>query len=135
MPEESLSAVNRGLAAEILSLAGSLGRYFQALGLLAAAEGREAGENYLRMGILLGAAFVFAIFGYLLGLLFLAFLASGLLGISWLWISGGLALIHVVLAVLALAAARQRFQRPVFRTTAAELRKDFEALRRSPGSS
>lgn len=135
MPEESRPAATRGLSAEVLSLAGSLGRYFQSLAALAALEGREAGENYLRMAILLGVAILLALFGYLLALVFLAFLAAGLLGISWLWISGGLAGIHFVLALLALVAAKRRFHQPVFRSTTAELKKDLEALRQRPLSS
>lgn len=135
MPEESRPGATRGLSAEVLSLAGSLGRYFQSLAALVALEGREAGENYLRIAILLGVAILLAVFGYLLALVFLAFLAAGLLGISWLWISGGLAAIHFLLALLALAAAKRRFHQPVFRSTAAELKKDFEGLRQKPLSS
>ncbi|MCX7869744.1 MAG: phage holin family protein, partial [Terrimicrobiaceae bacterium] len=130
MAGETQPAPARGLAAELLSLVGSVGRYFQSIGSLVAAEGREAGGNYLRMAILLLAALLFAVFGYLLVLLFVAFLAAELLGVSWLWISGGFALIHFALAVAAAVAARRRFQQPVFPTTTAELKRDFEALRR-----
>ena len=135
MPAESQPTVSRGLIAELLSLLGSGMRYIHAVSALAAAEGREAGENYLKMAVLLLASLLFAIFGYLLALLFLAFLLASLLGISWAWICGGFAGLHLLLAVAAATAAKRRFHQPVFQTTAAELKRDFEALSKKNSAS
>jgi uncharacterized membrane protein YqjE len=113
---------------------GSLGRHVQALAELAAAEGREAAALYLRLAVMLLAAIILAVFGYVLLLFFLAFLLAMVFSISWIWISLGFAILHLLLAFVCALHVRGSLRTPVFTTTARELRSDFEALK-SPSQS
>lgn len=116
---------------EILSLWGSAGRHIQALVELAGLEGREALALYLRLAVMLVAALIFLVFGYVLILLFFAFLIAHLFGISWIWITLALALIHFLVTFLCATHVRTHMRSPVFAATSAELRRDFEALKSS----
>jgi uncharacterized membrane protein YqjE len=74
------------------------------------------------------ASVVLAVFGYVLILLFI--LSVGIVfGVSWLWISLGLALLHFAgLAICAFLAIKS-LRSPFFKATAAELKRDFDALK------
>lgn len=122
----------RGLAANVLSLGGSLGRHVQALVELAGVESREALALYLRLAVMLGAALIFLVFGYVLLLLFISFLFAAVFGIPWVWISLALALIHFLVAFICANHVRCHMRSPVFEATRAELRKDFEQLKKTP---
>ncbi len=119
----------RGFVGELLSLWGSGGRHICAIIELAGLEGREALALYLRLAVMLFAAVVFLVFGYLLILLFVAFLAALLFGVSWLWISLGLALLHFLVAFLCASHVRRHMRAPVFTSTSAEIRKDLDSLK------
>lgn len=119
----------RGLTAEFMSLAGSLGRHIQSLGALAGEEAREAAELYLRLGIMLAAALFFAAFGYVIVLLFLAFLISTIFHVGWIWILLGLAILHFVIAFVCANHVRTHWRTPVFSATAGEIQRDIESLR------
>jgi uncharacterized membrane protein YqjE len=127
--EPSLPKPARGLTAEFLSMWGSAARHVQALLELAGVEGREALALYLRLAVLLGVALVFLFVGYLFALVFVASLAASLLHISWIWISLALAAIHLLVCFLCALHVKAHFSDPVFSATAAELRKDFDALK------
>lgn len=118
----------RGLSGELLSLAGSVGRHVQALAALAGAETREAAGTYLLALVLMIAGLVLAIFGYAMLILFIAFLAALIFGISWLWISLVLAVLHFVGAAVCILIARNRAAVKQFPATSAELQKDFITL-------
>lgn len=121
----------RGLTASVLSLGGSLGRHAQSLAELASTEGKEALALYLRLAIMLGAAVVCLVFGYVLALLFVAFLAASLFGIAWIWITLVLCLLHLLVAFLCASHVRRCYRSPVFEATRSELKKDFETLKKS----
>jgi uncharacterized membrane protein YqjE len=116
---------------EALSLWGSVGRHIQSLLELAGLEGREALALYVRLAVMLVAALIFLVFGYVLALLFFAFLIAHLFGISWIWITLGLAVLHLLVTFLCASHVRTHMRSPVFTATSAELRKDFEALKTS----
>jgi uncharacterized membrane protein YqjE len=119
----------QGAVPELLRFAGSFGRHVQGLVQLASIEGKEAALVGLRLLALLIASIVLAIFGYVLILLFIAFLLSFVFGVSWLWISLGLALLHFVgLAICAFLIVKS-VRSPFFKATAAELRRDFDTLK------
>jgi uncharacterized membrane protein YqjE len=127
--EPSLPKPERGLTAELLSMWGSAARHVQALLELAGVEGREALGLYLRLAVLLGVALVFLFVGYLFALVFVVALAASLLGVSWIWISLAFAIIHLLVCFLCALHVKTHFNDPVFTTTSAELRKDFDALK------
>lgn len=120
----------RGLVAELLGFAGSLGQHVQALLALAGFEGRDAAAHYVRLLVILIAGLILLLFGYLLALFFVAFLIAHLSGLSWIWISLGLAVLHFVGAAVCLLYVRSGIKTPVFSSTFTELNKDLEALKR-----
>lgn len=130
MPGNASSEPAKGLVAELLSLTGSVGRHIQSLADLAGAEGKEAVALYLRLAIMLGAAIIFLVFGYVLALLFVTFIVEWAFGISWVWITLVLALVHFLLAFICANHVRNHFRTPVFPITRDELKKDFEVLSR-----
>jgi uncharacterized membrane protein YqjE len=119
----------QGVIPELVRFAGSSGRHVQGLLQLAGLETKEAALVGLRLLILLIAAAVFAIFGYVLALFFVAFLLAIAFQISWVWVSLGLAVLHFVAVAVCAVLAWNYLRTPVFKATAAELKRDFEALK------
>ncbi len=123
---------SRGLVAELLSLVGSFGRHVQSLGALAGEEAREAGALYLRLAIMLFAAIFFAAFGYVLVLLFLAFLIATIFHVAWIWILLGFSILHLLGAFLCASHVKNHWHTPVFSATASEIRRDLDSLKVQP---
>ncbi|MCK9588055.1 MAG: phage holin family protein [Terrimicrobiaceae bacterium] len=119
----------RGLLDGLLSLVGSFGRYFEAIGALAGEEAREAAALYLRLAVMLAAALFFAAFGYVLLLLFAAFLIAAIFPVSWLWILLGFTILHLLVAVICATHVKTHWRTPVFPATKGEISRDLEALR------
>ncbi|MDD5198573.1 MAG: phage holin family protein [Terrimicrobiaceae bacterium] len=126
---ESTAPGPRGIPTEALRLFGSLVRHLQSLLALADLEGREAMGVYLRVAIALGAALFCAAFGYVFVLLFVAFALDRMLGVDWIWISLGFAVLHLLGAVAGGLYVKKNFATPIFRSTAEEIRRDLAALR------
>jgi len=116
--------------AELLSFAGSFGRHLQALLALAGQESKEAAGLYLRLLVMLGAALVFAVLGYVFLLLFLAFLLAMVFGIDWIWIALGFAILHLIVTAVCALHVKKHLSSPVFTATAEELKRDFDSLKR-----
>ena len=112
-----------------LSLLGSFGRYFESIGALAGEEAREAAELFLRLAVMLAAALFFAAFGYILLLLFTAFLIAGVFQVAWIWILLGLTVLHILVAVVCAFHVKNHWRTPVFAATRSELSRDLDALR------
>jgi uncharacterized membrane protein YqjE len=119
----------QGALPELLRFAGSFGRHVQGLVQLASLETKEAAMVGLRLLALLVASIVFAVFGYVLVLFFIAFLLAIVFKISWIWISLGLALVHFGVVAFCALAAKKYLRSPVFKATATELKRDFDALK------
>ena len=119
----------QGVIPELVRFAGSSGRHVQGLLQLAGLETKEAALVGLRLLILLIVAIVFTVFGYVLALFFVAFLLAFAFQISWIWISLGLAVLHFVAVAVCAVLARNSLRTPVFKATAGELKRDFEALK------
>ena len=129
LPSAEAGEIPRGVIPELVGWSGSFGRHFQALLQLAGIEGKEAAFVGLRLVIFLAVASVCAIFGYVLILLFVAFLLALVFGISWIWISLGLAVLHFAVVAFCAFSARNCLRKPVFKATMTELRKDFEVMK------
>ena len=113
----------------LLSLFASFGQYFEAIGALAGEEAREAGELYLRLAVLLAAALFFAAFGYVLLLLFAAFLIATVFHVSWMWILLGFTILHFLVAVFCAVQVKCHWRTPVFPATKSEISRDLETLK------
>ncbi len=119
----------RGAVPEMLRFAGTFGRHVQGLVQLASVESKEAAMVGLRLLALVIASVVFAVFGYVLILFFIAFLLAIVFNVSWIWISLGLAILHFLALAICALIAWKSLRSPVFKATAAELKRDFEALK------
>jgi uncharacterized membrane protein YqjE len=128
-PSADARETPQGVIPELVRFAGSSGRHVQGLLQLAGLETKEAALVGLRLLVLLIAAIVFAIFGYVLALFFVAFLLAIAFQISWIWISLGLAVLHFVAVAVCAILVWKYVRTPVFKATAAELKRDFEALK------
>jgi uncharacterized membrane protein YqjE len=120
---------NAGVIPELVRLSGSWGRHFQGLLQLVGLETKEAALVGLRLLIFLVGAIVLAVFGYMLALLFVAFLLAFVFGISWIWISLVLALLHFGGVAFCAISAKNCLRKPFFKASMTELRKDFEAMK------
>ena len=119
----------RGALVELLRFAGTFGRHIQGIIQLASLETKEAAMVGLRLLALVIACVVFAVFGYVLILLFLAFLLAIVFQVSWIWISLGLAALHFLAVAICALIVVKSLRSPVFKATTAELKRDFEALK------
>lgn len=129
--ETRLKEEPRGLFGEILAFLGSIARYLQILAALAGEESREALALGLRFGVMLIAALFFAGFGYVLLVVSAAFFAAHFLGVSWFWILGGFAALHLILAVFCAWRVKAFCKTPLFEATRREISNDLEALRKN----
>lgn len=123
-----------GILPDGLRLIGSLVRHVQALGAVAGAEGRDAVALYVRLAVMLVASLLFLAVAYFSILFFLAFAIAALFGVSWIWITLGLAAFHLLIAFWCATHVRSHFRTPVFSITGAEIRKDLAALRNMDGT-
>lgn len=117
-----------GVSVAFMRLTGSCMQHLQSLGALAELEAKEAAFHFLRIAVMVGAALFFAAFGYVFLLLFVAFVIAALAGVSWIWISLGIALLHFLLMLLAASYVKRNWKQPIFQTLAAELKKDAAAM-------
>jgi len=118
--------------AEALSLFGSLGRHVQALCALASEEGKEAAALYLRLAVMLAAALIFAAFGYVILLIFAAFLIATVFNVAWIWILLGFTILHFLVAFICANHVRNHWQTPIFALTACEIKRDLASLTSKP---
>ena len=97
---------------------------------LAEIEGREAAVHYGILLALAGAGLVCVVFGYLFFCLALVFLVVRLIGDqnAWIWVSFGMALLHVGTGLGAFFWIKKKVGKPMFEATFDELRKDQEWL-------
>jgi uncharacterized membrane protein YqjE len=118
-----------GLLENLLALLNALAEFFESRFALLAEESKTAAVQLL---ILVGCV----IFALLLCALGYVFLITGavvgvahLVGISWPWIALAAAVVHFIVALLLLLVARSRINKPLFRATLSELKKDREWLK------
>lgn len=119
---------SRGICAQILSLAGSFGRYVQALSSLVGEESREAVELATRLLVTLVAVVFFGALGYIFLILAVAFTAAWVLEISWLILLGFFTLIHVLLAFICAHQVRKYLRTSLFVCSRREISMDLEKL-------
>ena len=122
-------AGHAGLLENLLALLNALAEFLESRFALLAEESKVAAVQLL---ILVGCV----IFALLLCALGYVFLITGavvgvahLVGISWPWIALAAAVVHFIVALLLLLVARSRINKPLFRATLSELKKDREWLK------
>jgi uncharacterized membrane protein YqjE len=122
------AASHQGFFSEAVSLFGSFSRHFQAVFSLAGLEAKEAIGLYVRLVVMLVAALLFALLGYVFLILTAAFAIAWLCDVAWIWIALGFAVLHFLVCFLCALHVKKHFRTPVFQTTSSELRKDFALL-------
>ena len=117
-------AGHAGLLHNVLALVNDLAGFLESRIGLFARESKTALVQILVLLACIGAAAVFALFGYVF---LLASAIAGLahaLQMSWVKITLGMALLHFVLAFVCVMIARSRMHKSMFEMTAVELKKD-----------
>ena len=127
-PSADARETPQGVIPELVRFAGSFGRHVQGLLQLAGLETKEAALVGLRLLILLVAAIVCAIFGYVLALFFVAFLAGDRVsespgsGFRSVWPS-----CILLRSRFARFCARNCLRTPVFKATAVGIAEGFRS--------
>jgi uncharacterized membrane protein YqjE len=118
-----------GFIGSLVALASALADFFESRAELFATESRTALVQFVLVAICLVAALLFFAFGYIFLLATAVVAIAHLAQISWLWTALAAAGLHILIALILLLVARSGIKRPVFRETAAELKKDREWLK------
>ena len=118
-----------GLLNNFVGLVNGLTGFFESRISLAAQESKAAlGHVIILAGCLIGAGVMLA-FGYVFLLVSAIFAIAHATGVSWVWIALGAGIFHLLLAGACAAIAVSRIKKPMFESTAAELKKDREWLK------
>ncbi len=128
-PPSGSRARQTGLIGSLVGLATALADFFESRAALLATESKAAAIQFILIAICLVAALLFFVFGYVFLLVSAVFAIAHLANVSWLWITLDAAALHILLALIFLVIALSRIKKPIFRETAAELKKDREWLR------
>ena len=133
MAGESAPSGNRtrptGLIGSLFALASALADFFETRAALFATESRAALVQFVLAAICLLGAVMFFAFGYIFLLATAVVAIARFAQVSWLWTALAAAGIHFVVALCFLLVARAGIEKPVFRGTSAELKKDREWLK------
>ncbi len=119
-----------GLISHLSGLVGFFSGYLRARLELAGIEAKEAAIHYaIILGLLIAALGAIA-FGYVFFCIALVFALAALFHSphTWIWITFGLALLHLGAAVTAVLIAKMRISAPMFAATLEEFKKDQEWL-------
>lgn len=118
-----------GLIGSVIALASALADFFESRAALFAAESKAAAVQFILIAACLVAALLFFAFGYVF---LLATAVAGIAqatSVSWLWIALAASGLHILMALVLALVARYGIKKPIFRETAAELKKDREWLK------
>lgn len=123
-----------GLIGSLVALASALADFFESRAALFATESKAALVQFLIAAICLVAAILFFAFGYIFLLATVVVAIARMANVSWLWVALGAAGLHFVVALILAVVAGTGIKKPLFRETAAELKKDREWLKNLEGN-
>jgi len=118
-----------GFIGSLVALAGALADFFESRAALFATESRAALVQFVLVAVCLVAGLLFFAFGYVFLLATAVVAVAHLANVSWLWIALAAAGLHILIALIFLLIGWSGIKRPIFRATAAELKKDREWLK------
>ena len=118
-----------GFIGSLVALAGAFVEFFESRAALFATESKAALVQFLLVAVCLVAALLFFAFGYIFLLATAVVAVAHLANVSWLWTALAAAGLHILIALIFLLIGWSGIKRPIFRTTAAELKKDREWLK------
>src|SRR6266513_4329290 len=115
-----------GFIGSLVALASALTDCFESRAALFATESKAALVQFVLIALCLVAGVLFFAFGYIFLLATAVVAIAHLANVSWLWIALDAAALHILIALIFLLVAVSRIKKPIFRETAAELKKDRE---------
>jgi uncharacterized membrane protein YqjE len=118
-----------GFIGSLVALASALIEFFESRAALFATESKAALVQFVLVAVCLVAALLFFAFGYIFLLATAVVAIAHLANVSWLWTALAAAGLHILIALVLLLVAWSATKRPLFRATAAELKKDREWLK------
>ena len=118
-----------GFIGSLVGLASALADFFESRAALFATESKAAAVQFILVAICLVSAVLFFAFGYIFLLATTVVAVAHMANVSWLWTALGAAGLHILIALIFLLVAVRGIKRPIFRETAAELKKDREWLK------
>ena len=118
-----------GFIGSLVALAGAVADFFESRAALVATESKAALVQFVLVALCLVATLLFFAFGYIFLLATAVVAIANLANVSWLWIALDAAALHILIALIFLLIALNRIKRPIFRESAAELKKDREWLK------
>jgi uncharacterized membrane protein YqjE len=118
-----------GFFSNFLALVDALVSFFESRFALFGKESKVALGRLLALLMLLVTALLFFAFGYIFLIATAVASVAAMAQVPWLWVALIAAALHIVLALVCLLCARAIMQKPVFRETAAELKRDREWLK------
>jgi uncharacterized membrane protein YqjE len=118
-----------GFIGSLVALASALADFFESRAALFATESKAAAVQFVLVALCLVATLLFFAFGYVFLLATAVVAIAHLANVSWLWIALDAAALHILIALIFLLIALNRIRKPIFRATAAELKKDREWLK------
>ncbi|HEU0209419.1 MAG TPA: phage holin family protein [Candidatus Udaeobacter sp.] len=118
-----------GLLGNALALLGAVADFFESRLALAVQESKSAGVQILILIVCLVVAASLCVMGYVFLIVSAIVGLAHLAGTSWPWIALIVGLMHFIIALVLLVIARSRINKPMFRDTVDELKKDREWLK------
>lgn len=118
-----------GFIGSLVALASALADFFENRAALFATESKAALVQFVLVAVCLVAGLLFFAFGYVFLLATAVVAIAHLANVSWLWTALAVAGLHILIALIFLLIALSGIKRPIFRETAAELKKDREWLK------
>jgi uncharacterized membrane protein YqjE len=122
-------AGDAGLFNSFVALISALAGFFQSRTALIAKESKAAVVQCIILAVFLAAALVLFALGYLFLVVSVIAGIAHAAQVSWAWIALAAAGVHFLIALFCLLIVRSKLTRPMFRATAAELKKDAEWLK------
>lgn len=122
-------AGHRGLRRSVTSFVASLTKFLQSRLALAAQESKAAFGRVVVIVACFVAAAALCLFGWIFLIVFVIVGVAHMIGISWIWTTLIIALLHFAIAVICLVIARAQMKHAMFRETAGVLKEDTEWLK------
>ena len=122
-------AGHAGLGQNLKSLVASFAQFLETRLKLATREGKAAAWRLVAVVACLVIAFVLSLLGFIYLMVFAIVGLAYLLGVWWLWVALGIALLHFAIALLCLVIARAKAKHPMMQDTASVLKEDSEWLK------
>lgn len=122
-------AGHRGLRQNLKSLIASLTQFVESRVKLAASESKAAIRHLVVALVCAAVALVLSLLGFVYLMVFAIVGTAQLLGISWIWVALGAAVVHFAVALVCLMVARGGLKHPVFRETTSVLKEDTKWLK------